>query len=289
MNPIAAVLGPAVVAGVVWFLAGRMWRRKGDTVATTWASPLALGIGYIVTHAILLGLPAFPPLRATDTLFYVVPVAAIAAMAQSWWGRKSPIRWLLLFAIFAAAFWLQFRRVAENAWTTVETIYTMAGMIAVAALVCLATGRASSTREGAETSFQWWFVAVCASGVLVCSSSVVLGQLAGGIAGVLGAAWVLAMWRGKLPLHTGGDALFTLILAGLIAQGYHLADTPLYVALLIVLALPFGVFAERFMPDDVTRLKGLSMRMGAVAVPALIALGIALFRYFSQSTGDYYY
>ena len=118
---------------------------------------------------------------------------------------------------------------------------------------------------------------------------VVLGQLAGGIAGILGAAWVLAMWRGKLPLHDGGDTLFTLILVGLISQGYHLAETPPYVAILIVLSLPLGVFLQRFIPNDVTRLKGLLMRTGTVAVPALIALGIALFQYLTESADDYYY
>lgn len=286
MNLIAAVLGPAVVAGLVYFVGGRMWRKGDDVPDVTWTAPIALALGYLTTHLVLIGTPHLPPLRAMDALFCVVPLVAVLSLIRP---LKPMLDGLLMLLMLGGGLWIQFKRLAENTWEPRETVFMLTGMVVFGMMVWKSAYTMAERRPTPETSFRWWILASCTAGVLVCTSSIVLGQLAGGVAGVLGAAWVLAMIRGKIILHVGGDTLFAFIFISLVAQGYLFADTPLYIAVLLLIALPLGVLGDRITAGQMSPIKARAIRAVTVATPALIALAIALTRYLMESPDEYYY
>ncbi|MGH7149286.1 MAG: hypothetical protein ACREIU_01240, partial [Planctomycetota bacterium] len=91
---------PALVAGVLLLLIGRLSRREGRTEIRNRLEPISIAAGYAASQVAFVGWPPFPPRDSTHGLFYIAIAAAILSPVATARGVRAPARWIA-FGILA--------------------------------------------------------------------------------------------------------------------------------------------------------------------------------------------
>lgn len=290
MKIFSPILIPAVIAGVVWLVAWRLWNRQRPAPHGHWGGALALAAGYAAGYATLMGWPPFPANTAAQWLVYLALLAGAIGLAEPWWRGKAWLRWGIWLGLGGATAWLQFGALVEHTWSTAQAVLWIGGLALATAALCAALDALAERRDGASLPLALWLTAATTSAVLLLTKSALLGQLAGSIAGIFGAATVLAWWAPSIRLSRGAMTVFGLLFVALLSQGHLYSELSLWGALLLYLA-PFAAWlGETERVKTMVPARGVLVRMGLVAIPAAIALLIAFLEWRSSSaTSDYQY
>ena len=275
MPVVAPVLVPALVAGVCFSIAWRVWRRKRLAEHAHWGGALAFGLGYISGHVTLLSWPALPPAKAMDWLPYMAGLLAVLGVAQRYWGVRWYARWPVRAGASALVSAILLRGYLEHTWERTEGLVWIGGLTAAMVALWDTLERLSSKRTGASLPLSLWLICAAASGAFVMTGSASLSQLAGSVAAVCGAAVVLAWWAPGLSLQGGALAVFAPVYAGLLMQAYFYSQLPLESAVCLY-AAPFVLWSgEQRRIHFMKPWKAAIVRLLILALPLVIALGLA--------------
>ena len=288
MKVFSPILIPAAIATVAWLVSWRLWNRQRLARHGHWGGAAALALGYAAAYVTLMSWPPFPANTAAQWLTYLALLAGVAALAEAWWSSKTWLRWGIWISLGGLAAWMQFRAMAEYTWSAAQAALWIGGLALATAGLCAVLDKLAERRKGASMPLVLWLVVSMASAALVLTGSALLGQLAGSIAGMFGAATLLAWWAPSIGLNCGAMTVFGLLYVALLAQGHLYSELPFSSAALLYLA-PFAAWLGE--TDRVRAMRaprGVLARMGLVAIPAVIGVAIAFLVWQSTSGGDEY-
>ncbi len=268
------VLLPAILAGALWLAALRIGRGR-DVGPGAWGGALAIAVAYGCTQYFLLGWPPFPPRRAIEALFFVAIGAAAFGLLEGALRNRRGLLVLLRAVVIALALAAQFRVPMQNSWSGMETALWIGGAGLWTLLVWTALDRLAQARPGISMPLVLWLITSFGAGALVMGGVASAGQLAGGIAGALGAAAVLSLVLRGFRLAHGAVGVWTLLVGGLLLQGHHFAEVPLPVVLVFGL-VPLAAWIGE-LPGVVRRAawQGVVVRLIITALPLALAILIA--------------
>lgn len=290
MNVAAPVIVPALVAGAIWLIAGRLWRRPPASTLV-YGGALAVAVSFGAGHLVLMGWPPFPPVTAVHSLVYAGLIAGVVGVAEAGWRSHWALRWGIRALLALGAAWWQFKTLAEHSWTTMQTIGWLLTVTASIGTAWEALDTFAKRHPDIRTPLLFWMFACGASIGLVFGASAMLGQLAGCIAAACGAAVVLTIWSRNFPLDRGAAGLFAFITLGLLWQGYFYAALPLTSTCLLIVA-PLTAFAiDTCIPSKTRTFYRLSAVFGGiiVTVGAAVVLAYIAYRAAAIEVGDYAY
>jgi hypothetical protein len=268
----AAVVGSSAVLAVAWWL----WRHKPTTGISAWSAAVAIGAGYLVGHAEIIGWPVFPPGETKEIvprLWYFAAVALWLGALAGWealpfWSRAqlyTPV-WLVML------WWLSTTTNQEN-WVqgndlTLLTILILAGVLFWAAL-----DRLARQQNAASLPLTLVLAAFGSVAVLHFAGSNNMARMAI----ILGAALVPVVARACFkPALSMRCAVVpsAVILSGLWLLSYFLAE-PRIISL-ILLALASLASGLGYLPG-VRKLAGwLRTGLSALTAAALVATAVYL-------------
>jgi hypothetical protein len=272
-------MGASAVSCVVVLILARL---AGGRTGGRWGLPLALGIGYALGHAgasewLTSGeLPPIPPLNATDWLPWLALVAMIVGLVEALWPSPAWARWENRLLLTVATLWLLIGPIYRSLWEPEQwkgAVWVCG--LGAGILVFWGVLEGLSCRRGRGMLLPLAVLAGGTAAALVLSRFLVLGECAIGLAGALGAAWLVSRWWVELSPSGGGVPVVALLLAGLILGGFFYAELPAPSALLLAVA-PLALLVDRLGP--VARWPGWAAglaRFVAVLVPVGAAVALA--------------
>ena len=282
-----SLLLPALISGVVFFVAWRGWQPSAASPNGTWGGPTAIGFGYVVGHVGTIGFPPFPAIEATQWLLYFGFAGILLGLLESRSRGHTLVRWggRLLFSGFIP--WLLLHATLKYRWGTIEGMMWVVGLGALTLVFFLVLDTLTGRLSGVSSPLILLIVTLGSSVVLVLSGSALLGQLAGILASALGASLITAWWQPKLiprldrdvrfaPLAGEGVTVVAVLLVGLWLNGYFYAEVPATSALLLGTA-PAAAWIRWLAP--VQRLEGWRatfVSVVTVLVPVVLAVALAL-------------
>ncbi len=224
---------PAIIAGAAAALVAAVVAKAAkSSAAASIGALLAFLAAYYETYE---KIPAFPPVGASNKVFYVALIAGVAALAVEGWARTVWARAALALgaSVFAAA-WIGWTRFAEPDALT----YPLAGLAALGGALALGGLDRLGERGGAAGLAGLAAVFVLAAPVLLFGgSSTGVGVCLGAMAGIgllsLEALLSVRASRPSAVLGAGGGLAAALDSPALISR----AADPL--ALILVAIAPF--------------------------------------------------
>ncbi len=278
MNVAAPVIIPALVAGLVWLLAGQLWKRPAAP-SLVYGGAVAMAISFFAGHVALVGQPPFPPTTAIHSLVYAALIVGVVGSAESIWRSHWAPRWGIRLVLACGAAWWQFTSLAEHSWNTGQTIGWLTTITLTICIAWDALDSFANRHTGFATPLLMWGFACATSIALVFGASAMMGQLAGCVAAACGAAIVLALWSRALPLDRGAVGVFVVILLGLLWQGYFFAALPLTSTALLI-AAPVAIFTlDARMPERIVSAKRMIPVFGSLITITGIAIWFAFAAY----------
>lgn len=262
------VLAPAVWAGALllagWVSARTEGERRG------WLGALAVGGGYLLGYALVLGgVPRFPPAGAEAALFHLGAAAVLVGLLE---GRSPAARRALRAGLSLAAPWVLLRRMVDQ-WEQTRVVMELL-LLGAALLVAWSLLEAwARRRPGASVPLVLWLSASGAAWILFLGKSAKLGQLAGALAGTLGAAAVVSWLRPALVL-AGGAGVAAWVLGSLAITGGYLTSLPREAAALLFAAPLSGWLGELGPVRRMAPARAVVARLLLVAAPLAAALWI---------------
>ena len=268
------IILPAVIAGVAWGVAWRVWNRGASPIAGgTWAGALTCALAVSVGYVGLWGWPGIPPLLAEGWLPFVAVAALLVSLLESF-GLRS-IRSVLWFLLMFGTVWV-LSGPRHSAWKGLEIVGWCAGLSAAMLLICASLELVADHRPGASMPVCLWIWTVGIAGALASTGSLNYGLLAGMLAAIMGAGLVAAWIQPRISFARGTVTALTPLSMGLLFCGYFYSELPGTCALILASApLTTWLGESRF----VTRRRpwlGVLMRAALIALPVAVALVIAL-------------
>ena len=281
---LVGVVLPVIVCAAVLIGAWRPWRPDAPIGGRQWAGAVALGLAFVPAFLAVERWPGVPPPVTWHWLAWLVPVAAIAGIADALVRWPTPLR--LLGAVTLAAVC---GRALVGEWV-VHAWPWRAVTAAVIAAVAVSVNTAAERRPGALVPLSLCVAALGASVVLIGSGSAKLAQLAGALSACLGVAVVLAWWRPTVSLSRGGVAVVAVLLPGLVLSGYFssYSEIPPWVYVLAAVA-PACVWPatlirlERFRAWQAT-----AIRVAVTSLPVAITVTVAVLALIRRETDSPY-
>lgn len=275
---------PALLAGVLWLVGGRLPRAHG------WLSALAVGLGMGLVYWLMLGKPAFPPSDAQEWVFWLalglIPLGWLAGIAPAYrwvagWGLALVMPWVfvLLFSpLMQSEYWA----------LSVGAAWILVFGVGLAALT-LAAASAEERLAGWQTAFLVALIGGVSAGVLFYGAkSASFAQMAGSLGAIMGLGvpigWVMRSFR----VGRGAIAVAVMLYGVLWALGFAYASlqAPYLLAFalcVLALAIPATPFGSRLKP---------TMRFVLPLICILLvggaAVGVSYQAYMAAAT-DYYY
>jgi hypothetical protein len=289
------LLLPAIVGGGI-FIFARYLSSKEDTVRNekehsrfpAWLIAAALGVGYIVGYLGLEWLPPFPPRLGTHWLPYLAIIGLI--VAGFWhlavWG---PITQVAVSIIIPR---LLLSSTFKHTWGQVEGIIWWACLaIALFILWHLVEQSFSVLPPGASCPFVYFGIFGGTALVLALSGSLRLAQHSGILVALFAMSWIitLVLQRNsqRFVFPSGVSPVVTLLLAGIWMNGHFFAEVPTASTILLVISLPLAWVGQIATVQRLGERRSMLIQIGAIALPVVIAIGIAVARssLFGDSTG----
>jgi hypothetical protein len=267
------ILIPAVLAGIVLLLSAR--RARADPgVRRPFAGALALGAGYLVAHAGLVGVPAVPGsgnnVGSQGWIFWMVAAAIVLAPLRMVPGLSRYGN-----ALYVAGFSILPYRLIGDAGANVSGIDIggFAGVLLVYALWS-ANERLTLRRPGPSVPLALWAACAGTAAMALGNASLVLAQLLGAIAAGLGAAVVVALLVRNAHLATGAVAILAVAVSSIVRRAI-VYDLPDVCWVLVAFAFAGPWLGEiPFLRARSPRLAGIVAFLGAL-LPALAAAWLA--------------
>ena len=270
-----SVLVPALLAGLVLLVS---WGARSTAPAPArgrTVGALALGLATLAAYAHLFGAPVVPSaervLAARDWVPWIVALAMLAYALALVPRLGDAIALAAPPLLLALLVWLSLRPLLARSLGLVELAAVVAGLA-----LAWASAEALARRvRGASVPAVLWVAVGAASAAAVLQHLASVAQLAGGLAGGLGAAVVLAWRNPRLSLAGGGVAVALLVLGALLVNAVYYATLPPLAAELALLALLTPWLAHMPWFDALGPRSKVAVRAALAAMPAGAAVAVA--------------
>jgi hypothetical protein len=228
---------------------------------------------------------AWPQSDVTDRIPAIALAATILGFFEGAWPSPAWARWenRILFSVATLGVMLGPAAAITETLGTRETNLWLLGLGAGILISWVSLDAIAARITGVALAVPLLVATGGASAVLVLAHSIVLGQLGGGLAAVLGAAWLVSWWGSPLNLARGGVTVLVLVVAALVLEGHIYANLPASGAVLIA-AAPLTLWVTRI-GFIRRRAPWVVALVGAIAV--LIPLGVAAGRLLATSEPSY--
>jgi hypothetical protein len=262
------VVLPAGLAGALLLFLWRPW-EKGAGSLGAWAGPLALGAGTLLAQILIQGIPPLPPLEATHWIPLLVLAAAVLGALVNALKLPAWLRHALAAGFSALIPFLTLRPLLGSGWSALEAAAWLGGSAAGIFLLWTVLEAAAHQTQGPVVPVALGAITAGTALVLVLTGSILLGQLAGGLAASLGAVALLALWNPERSLGRGGVAPWVTAFAALWLNGAVYSEMTILPGVLLASA-PLLVLLARL-----GRLRALKGWLAATVVAMLAALPVA--------------
>ena len=288
---------PAVVSGGILIFAKSIASKKedehierGQGLSLGWLVAVALSAGYIVGYLGLEGSPPFPPQEGVHWLFYLAIIGLI--LGSFWhfalWGRlivqvalSIVIPRLLLSSAFKYT-WGQFEGIIW--WVCLAAAIFIFWHIVQQSFTILPSGGSSP--------FVYFGLSGGTALILALSGSLRLAQHSGILVAIFAASWMLTLvlqhsdnkWH---VLPPGASPLVALVLAGIWMNGYFYEEVPAVSAILLAISLFLAPIGRIEAIQRLGARRSALVQIAAIAMPVVIAIGIAVARsgLFGENSG----
>lgn len=231
---------------------------------------IAIGLGYLVAHIGIIGMPSFPPRESTQWLFIIALIAvafgSLAALEPKF--RNSGL-FLTSFGVPLALL----RSPMMNQWARAESIIILC-IFGVSTLFLWLVLRWATPSEGTSViPFVWLFVTGGLALALGWSGSASLAQLLGALATGLG-VWLAFSMLGK---QFSSDAILPLLIAMFSAfwvVAWYYIEVPMVTLILLTVA-PLGLVFLKVGPGSNKPALRLLLTCGVPLLFVLLALYFA--------------
>lgn len=284
-----AILFPALAAGLVWLISWPVWKRRNAGTPGHNGGAAALTAGYITAYAVIMSWPPFPPVSASQRMFYLAIVIGFIGLGEAWWTRHIATRLTMRLCATALTAGYLLHPLFRHTWGPIEGFLWLAGLTAATVITWASLEKLSERRSGMTLPLALWLTCALGAGSLALAGSTFLGQLAGALAAVFGVAAVIAFWVPGFSLSSGAVTAFVLLFSGLLWQGLFFAELPLASGPFLLLA-PLAAWVGELPPlAHRPHWKATALPLAAVALTAAIGLAIAVAVFLSTPAADYSY
>ena len=271
----------SLAAGVFWLLGWRLRR------AHTLLSALGISVGFVVLYWRVQGRPDFPPIDATQWVFW----HALLALPIGWLAGIAPAyRWVWVWGALLGVLWLfvlPFRPLMESGfWSLTAGVGYIMGFALATWLLMTLTAPLGDAR-GVATPFLIALLGGVSAGILFYGAkSASLAQLSGTLGGVVGIGVLLAFLRG-FTIGRGAIALTMFLYLSLWTTAFGFAQLTL--GQLVVLSLLALTPAIMLLPamQRMSPAVRFGLPLAIVLVVGGATVGMTYSAYMAQS-GDYY-
>ena len=267
------VVVPALLAAAVHLVSRYVLRtdRRGEAQRDVVGST-ALALAYLAAHVGITGWPPLPAVESTDWLFHAVAVAALATPALVALGERPALVGGFRLFLFGGWLWLSLQSVIEYRWTPLQSVLGIAGLLALLLGLAWAFERLAEERAPHLSAVVGVMAFGAAALVLGLSASARLGQLAGAASVAVAVGWALWPLTRQPPLAKIVATLATLVLGGLLLNGYFYAELRWWNALLVMAAPLVALVAGRRASREK---KSFLIAVAAAVLPLALAVGMA--------------
>jgi len=259
------IVAPTIVASVVLLLSVFGVReRLGGRGQAAAATALAFLYGFVA----LTGWPRWPPIDATQRLFFLV---ALAAAAAPWVDSRRRTRavWVLRGFLTAALLVLLLQTPLEHRWSAAEKVFWLSGLF-VLGLGFHAAWARGLRDEGDRSNWMAAFVRIAMLGgvaaLIGMSGSARLAQLTGALTCGVGVIEVGSRILRRRPWRTDASLVLATATLGLLLIAYFYAELETLPAALAALALLMtGAPIGRASSTRIVALLPLALALGLAA------------------------
>ena len=278
---------PAIVGGGIFVIARSRsakayatarYEKEQDGFAR-WLIAAALGVGYIVGYLGLEGLPVFPPKLGTHWLFYLAILGLIVAR---FWHRAvwGPIAQITISIIIPR---LLLTSTFKHTWGPIEGIIWWVCLAVVIFIIWHFVEQSfSALPSGASSPFVYFGLSGGTALILALSGSLRLAQHCGILVALFAASWILTLGlqrdRKRFVFPRGASSVVTLLLIGIWMNGYFFAEVPAMSAILLGIAPLLAQVGRTKAVQGLGGRRSTLAQIAAVALPVVIAIGIAVIR-----------
>lgn len=290
------LLLPAIIGGGILLFARSLSSKentieneKGHSGFSGWLIAAALGIGYIVGYLGLEGLPAFPPKLGVHWLFYLAIIGLIVAGFWHFalWGRL--IAQVALALIIPR---LLLTSTFKYTWGQTEGIIWW---VCIAAAIFIFWNLVQQSfialPSGASGPFVYFGLSGGTALVLALLGSLRLAQHAGILVAFFATSWIIALVLHRndkrFTFSPSASAVIALLLVGIWMNGYFFAEVPAVIAVLLAISLFLAPVGRIEAIQRLGAQHSKIVQIAAIALPVVIAIGIAVGRsgLFGESSG----
>jgi hypothetical protein len=273
----------ALAAGVFWLLGWRLRR------AHALLSALGVSVGFAVLYWRVQGRPDFPPIDATQWVFW----HALLASPLGWLAGIAPAyRWVWVWGALLGVLWLlvpPFRPLMESGFWSLTAGVAYIVVFALATWLLMTLTAPLGEERGLATPFLIALLGGVSAGVLFYGAkSASLAQLSGTLGAVVGVGVPLAFLRG-FAIGRGAVALTMLLFMSLWTTALGFAQLTL--GQLVVLYLLALTPALRLLPamQRLSPAVRFALPLAIVLVVGGAAVGMTYSAYMAQSGDTYSY
>ena len=290
---------PAIVSGGILIFAKSVVSKResehtenGKDWFSGWLVAVALSAGYIVGYIGLEGLPPFPPREGVHWLCYL---AIIGLILGSFWHFAPWGRLIVQIALSIVIPRLLLNSTFKYTWGQVEGIIWWV-CLAAAIFIFWHIVQQSFTLlpSGGSSPFVYFGICGGTALTLVLSGTLRLAQHGGILVAIFAASWILTLvlQRGSSSnwhvFSPGVSPVVTLVLAGIWMNGYFYEEVPAASALLLVISLFLAPVGRIAAIQRLGARRSTLVQIAAIALPVVIAIGIAVARSGLFGEGDGY-
>ena len=292
---VLGLLLPAIVGGGIFVLAtksGRDQTEEGNDLSSGWLVGVALGVGYIVGYIGLEGIPPFPAREGIHWLCYLALIGLILGVFWRFEISKYFNAQVRVSVVIAAIPPMFLNSMFKHTWGQVEGfIWWFCLAVAISIFSAMVQGSFTLLPSGGWSPFVYFGLSGGTALVLALSGSLRLAQHAGILVALFAAIWIITLFLrtdDKVPVFpSSASAVITLAFAGIWMNGYFYEEVPVVSAILLLLSLflaPVGRI-EAIQRFGVRR--SAFVQVAVIALPVLIAIGIAVARsgLFGENSG----
>ena len=292
---ILGLLLPAVVGGGLFIFAKSLASKRESVHKKDWFSgwlvAVALGAGYSVGYIGLEGSPPFPPREGVHWLCYL---AIIGLISGAFWYASRWGHLIVQIALSIVIPRLLLNSAFKYTWSPFEGIIWWV-CLAVAIFIFWHIVQESFTilPAGGSSPFVYFGLSGGTALILALSGSLRLAQHAGVLVAIFAASWIITLvgqrsdnnkWQ-VFPL--GVSPVVTLMFAGIWMNGYFYEEVPAVSAILLVIALCLAPVGRIEGIQQLGARRSPIVQIGVIALPVVIAIGVAVARsgLFGESSG----
>lgn len=218
-----AVLIPAALSAVILLGAWRPWKRRGRLPDGRWGGGIALAAAYAAGHAVIAGVPPFPPVDVTNWPFYF-GIGAAGLGVVGVWRCGGMVRQVGRGGAALLVAWLLLRPLAAAGWSAAEGWMWIPGTAAVLLGVCASTAALAERSSGSGLGLTLFIVAAGTGAVLYYSGTASLAQGAGALASGLFVCFLIGLGCPRFSLARGAAPVAAVLLVSLWTCGYFYTE-----------------------------------------------------------------